>query len=49
MGIHYFKCKRCGRALKDPKSQLVGYGPICAAKVSEDVIVQTDLFDFEDQ
>jgi hypothetical protein len=47
MPIYYFKCKRCGRALKDPKSQIVGYGPICATKVSEDITVQKDLFDFE--
>ncbi|MFD5631597.1 DUF6011 domain-containing protein, partial [Streptomyces sp. NPDC127072] len=26
-------CLRCGRTLRSPKSQALGYGPKCAAKV----------------
>lgn len=47
MAIHFFKCKRCGRTLKDPSSQERGYGPVCLEKVQEDTTKQTDLFDFE--
>lgn len=43
----FLKCKRCGRVLKDPDSQRVGYGPTCFLKVREDEQIQTDLFDFE--
>ena len=43
----YLRCKRCGRSLKDPDSQIVGYGPICLKKLQEDEYVQMDLFSFE--
>ena len=26
------KCKRCHRALKNPESQKVGYGPVCRVR-----------------
>ena len=41
------KCKRCGRDLKNPDSQLIGYGPICLKKLQDDESIQCDLFDFE--
>jgi len=43
----FYKCKRCGRNLKDPDSQERGYGLICFLKVQEDEHEQMDLFDFE--
>ena len=43
----FLKCKRCGRLLKDPNSQALGYGPTCLKKVRNDELVQTDLFAFE--
>lgn len=45
--IIFFKCKRCGRILKDCDSQKLGYGPVCLKKIQEDNQVQSDLFDFE--
>lgn len=27
-----FRCKRCGRKLKNSESQRIGYGKICASK-----------------
>lgn len=45
----FLKCKRCGRVLKDPNSQIIGYGPICLKKLQEDKHVQMDLFDFEQE
>lgn len=31
----YTSCLRCGRALSNPKSRHVGYGPVCARKMAE--------------
>jgi hypothetical protein len=43
---NFLKCKRCGHPLRDPESQLKGYGPICFKKVQDDEYVQLDLSDF---
>ncbi len=43
---HYLRCKRCGRSLTDPNSQLLGYGPYCFKKLQEDSGIQVDLFAF---
>ena len=43
----FLKCKRCGRRLSSPESQMVGYGPISFRKVQEEESIQCDLFDFE--
>ena len=48
MPIKFLKCKRCGRELKDPSSQLVGYGPTCIKKLHNDSNIQLDLFSFEE-
>ncbi|MGW1616364.1 DUF6011 domain-containing protein [Streptomyces sp. NPDC002285] len=37
-------CLRCGRTLKSAKSQTVGYGPKCAAKVRKAAV---DLADYK--
>lgn len=28
----HYKCKRCGRRIKNIKSSILGYGPTCYAK-----------------
>lgn len=45
----FLKCKRCGHVLKDPNSQMLGYGPICLEKIKKERIVQVDLFCFEQE
>lgn len=34
--IHYTHCLRCGRALGNPKSQKLGFGPVCAKKAAQE-------------
>ena len=48
MSTKFLKCKRCGRALNDPNSQLVGYGPTCFKKLRQDSNIQLDLFSYEE-
>jgi len=30
------KCLRCGKALTNPKSQIIGYGKVCLKKIKEE-------------
>ena len=34
--ISFSRCKRCGRLLKDPESQRLGYGRVCLEKIKKD-------------
>ncbi|MFX1380752.1 MAG: DUF6011 domain-containing protein [Promethearchaeota archaeon] len=36
-------CRRCGRALSDPKSIKRGYGPMCYGKVKIQTTIETNL------
>jgi len=34
----FSRCKRCGRSLKNPKAQSVGYGAVCLKKHKAEVL-----------
>ena len=38
-----FRCLRCGRILKNPSSQRIGLGKVCAAKQLEDYYRKNQL------
>lgn len=31
------RCQKCGKPLKTPESRMLGYGPVCYARVSEGI------------
>lgn len=34
-------CRLCGRTLSNPESQLIGYGPVCAARIAPRIVQPT--------